>query len=132
MDAAIKEEWVTALRSGNYKQGRSYLHKRRTSGDSYCCLGVLCEVAVKHGVIDPPTPRRDDETIMCYGKNLDNAPFYLPKEVIEWAGVVDERISIDPILAKTTYAGRDTRSLSHMNDMGASFSEIADVIEEQF
>jgi len=37
----LKAEWVKALRSGEYKQGRLRLQR----GDSYCCLGVLCEVA---------------------------------------------------------------------------------------
>lgn len=34
------QKWVKALRSGKYKQGFCQLRR----GDSYCCLGVLCEV----------------------------------------------------------------------------------------
>lgn len=41
MDAKLKEDWVRALRSGEYEQGR----KRLKSGNNYCCLGVLCKVA---------------------------------------------------------------------------------------
>lgn len=41
MDAQLKAKWVAALRSGKYEQGR----QRLRNGDSYCCLGVLCEVA---------------------------------------------------------------------------------------
>ena len=37
----LHEEWIEALRSGEYQQGRRYLKK----GDNYCCLGVLCELA---------------------------------------------------------------------------------------
>lgn len=40
-----KEEcraWITTLRSGEYKQGRSWLHSFQSN--SFCCLGVLCEV----------------------------------------------------------------------------------------
>ena len=37
----LKEEWVSALRSGKYKQGRGYL---RNKEDLYCCLGVLCNI----------------------------------------------------------------------------------------
>lgn len=33
----LKDEWVAALRSGNYKQGTGKLK----SFDCYCCLGVL-------------------------------------------------------------------------------------------
>jgi hypothetical protein len=42
MDTKLKAEWIAALRSGKYKQGRLFL---RDSEDNYCCLGVLCEVA---------------------------------------------------------------------------------------
>lgn len=35
--------WIAALRSGKYKQGRKTL----VSGDRYCCLGVLCDIAKK-------------------------------------------------------------------------------------
>lgn len=40
MNKEIKDKWVEALRSGNYKQGYGNLQ----TGDSYCCLGVLCEI----------------------------------------------------------------------------------------
>lgn len=40
MDADIKKRWVEALRSGKYKQGRTFLKKR----DEWCCIGVLCDL----------------------------------------------------------------------------------------
>jgi hypothetical protein len=41
------KKWVTALRSGRFKQGRSVLNQ----GDrALCCLGVACEVAIEAGV----------------------------------------------------------------------------------
>lgn len=42
MDPALKAKWVKALESGAYVQGRGQL---RTKDNTYCCLGVLCEVA---------------------------------------------------------------------------------------
>ena len=45
MDAAIKQKWVDALRSGEYKQGFCSLHDGWD--DSYCCLGVLRELLSK-------------------------------------------------------------------------------------
>lgn len=44
MDAALKAEWVEALRSGKYVQGRQRLKRVMGGGTTYCCLGVLCEV----------------------------------------------------------------------------------------
>jgi hypothetical protein len=39
-------EWIAALRSGKYKQGRNALCK----DGKYCCLGVACEI--KNQLID--------------------------------------------------------------------------------
>lgn len=59
----IKEKWLEALRSGEYKQGQSALvvtrldrvdyptfgapPEKHYAPDSYCCLGVLCDVLHK-------------------------------------------------------------------------------------
>src|SRR4051812_42693305 len=48
MKSELKEEWLRALRSGEYKQARGALHRMRTdlynAAEGHCCLGVLCEV----------------------------------------------------------------------------------------
>lgn len=44
----VKEKWLKALRSGEYKQGRNTLYNPDT--DQYCCLGVLCELAFQERV----------------------------------------------------------------------------------
>ena len=46
MKADIKTRWVEALRSGHYKQGKGQL---RPTSDSYCCLGVLCDIMNPEG-----------------------------------------------------------------------------------
>jgi len=38
-------DWLIALRSGEYNQGKQRLHRVRLGRDEYCCLGVLCEVS---------------------------------------------------------------------------------------
>lgn len=40
----LQKEWVAALRSGEYEQGKIHL---RSSDGKYCCLGVLCDVIHK-------------------------------------------------------------------------------------
>jgi hypothetical protein len=42
MDAQLKAKWVEALRSGEYKQGKTFLYN--TTDETYCCLGVLCAI----------------------------------------------------------------------------------------
>lgn len=37
----LRQQWIEALESGKYPQGRFFLKNR----GQYCCLGVLCEVA---------------------------------------------------------------------------------------
>jgi hypothetical protein len=50
----IRDKWLAALRSGEYKQTTSVLRRTISGEPKYCCLGVLCEVA---GV-----PREDIDT----------------------------------------------------------------------
>lgn len=74
MKKDVKEKWLTALRSGEYTQTKGRLHRTeasRLSSAGYCCLGVLCEVAVAEGVIDSYV--------------ADAA--YLPAAVRTWAGL---------------------------------------------
>ena len=40
MNKEIKEKWIAALRSDEYKQGRGYLRKN----EEFCAMGVLCDV----------------------------------------------------------------------------------------
>lgn len=42
MDENLKNEWIIALRSGEFKQGRASLFN--PNNNSYCCLGVLCKI----------------------------------------------------------------------------------------
>lgn len=49
MKRELAERWAAALRSGKYKQGKNAL---RTGKDTYCCLGVLCDIQgieIPHG-----------------------------------------------------------------------------------
>ena len=41
MNGDLKQKWISALRSGEYKQARLCLF----NGEGYCCLGVLCKIA---------------------------------------------------------------------------------------
>lgn len=101
----IKKQWVAALRSGKYRQGRFALKQ----GREFCCLGMLCDLYGKaHGV--PWSTSKEDGATML-GASLD-----LPGAVIEWA-----------FGAKRP---PHNRLVAMNDDEKKSFAEIADYIEE--
>jgi len=103
MNQNIKKQWVEALRSGKYKQGRRWL--RHT--DLFCCLGVLCDLHAQ-------ATNHDWDNLENY---LDCGEV-LPEEVVRWAGLDDD----DPFVNK----GR----VSYYNDSKQlNFDEMADLIE---
>lgn len=122
MDQAIKSEWTAALRSGRYTQGTSTLRFSSTIRDEYCCLGVLCDLAVKAGAI--PRPVRTEVGDYAYGDARRCA--FLPTEVQEWAGIdsPDGEFVVD--------SGKRRYSLAERNDDGADFHAIADIIDTEF
>lgn len=114
MNPDIKAQWVAALRSGEYKQGqRALSHSGR-----YCCLGVLCELAVKAGAIERVT--RTDGTYL-YGSGENG--WLLPSEVVDWAGVGsgNPRANGHELFAYNDGVAGVRRH---------TFTEIADLIEE--
>lgn len=118
MNQDVKAQWLTALRSGQYHQGRGYLNH----AGKYCCLGVLCELAVRAGVIRKM--KTDDESTIAYGhEENEGLP---PREVAEWSGL--SQFSCNPMV---TEANGERSCVSTLNDRGRTFAEIADLIEEQ-
>lgn len=119
MKKDIKEKWVAALRSGEYKQGKDALMRETEEGQEFCCLGVLCDLAVQSGL-----PVELGQTGLYDPRaTYDLEEGHLPRSVREWAGLDDR----DPRVR----VGSSTRSLSSLNDRGTSFRDIARLIEEQ-
>lgn len=121
----VIEKWVEALESGNYSQGSGYLSKKNAFGKQvYCCLGVLCDLAVKEGVIPEPSQHPDDASVRIY--NLWSAS--LPPEVRDWAGMSDGNPYVDlpdPDLPSA--------SLAFLNDTSRyDFNSIAALIRHNF
>lgn len=116
MNEEVKAKWLEALRSGEYKQGTGTL---RDGEDNFCCLGVLCDVAIKNGVELAVAHREDDSDDW----NYDGNSWYLPYRVKEWADLAHDNPEVD----KVGYF-----RLADLNDeAGLTFAQIADVIEEQ-
>lgn len=139
MDKTIAKRWVDALRSGEYEQGRNRLAQQTQDGRvEYCCLGVLCELAVKDGVIPPKTPydRVLDSGIFAYEGIATAMP---PAAIESWAGIPDEsddsryRVSVTPEVATQLEANYLDPEYGHFpelnDDLGLTFDEIADLIE---
>ena len=104
-----RQEWVAALRSGNYKQTQGILRR----DDGYCCLGVACEIS---GLAEWKEVSGDSETFYIYLDKNDR----LPSEVSSYYGI-------------RRYYGDYERekSLTLANDRGDSFDDIANIIEQE-
>ncbi len=114
MNPIARAEWLAALRSGTYRQGFGVL-RTFTDEPSYCCLGVLTDVAARHGVVAWDGGMAKD----CDGKNSSSA--LLTPGVQQWAFGTTQKSSPwfngSPIVP--------------VNDLvKASFDAIADIIEE--
>jgi hypothetical protein len=119
MDPTIKARWTTALRSGEYKQGEGTL----AHGGRYCCLGVLCELAVEAGVIPKPTQVAPG-TPYYYGVGDEEKRGELPESVAVWAGllIAPDKPQGDPLIGDQTAAAWN-------DEEGADFNKIADLID---
>lgn len=126
MNQEIKKLWVDALRSGRYEQGVGVLRDR---ADKYCCLGVLCELAVEANVLERAEP--DIEGVYSYHGPLagsdDSSVILLPVSVMHWAGLEGSA----EVLVRSESRWGGERLLSGLNDSGETFEYIASVIEEE-
>ena len=115
----IRQKWVEALRSGEYSQGKSKLRRKESDEkDSFCCLGVLCELAVKKGIIPPALEEMNG--VFTY----DEHDTLLPDRVVAWAGLKSDSGGF-----YREIKGKD--SLVALNDGGKKFKTIANIIESE-
>jgi hypothetical protein len=110
----IKERWIEELRSGKYRQGNGLLNDGE---GNYCCLGVLCELAVADGVIEEAS-----EHLGQRGLSYDGSNALTPPSVQEWAAL---RFRTPVVRWGDEY----DVAVTTLNDEGVTFAEIADVLE---
>jgi len=122
MDNNIRKQWVDKLRSGEYPQAKGVLRK---SDGGFCCLGVLCELAVEQKVIEPPT-LHGSSYFYQDDKSDDAYDAWLPPTVRKWAGLQTDEVRLAEYRVVNEVA---INTLSAMNDRGLTFTEIADFIE---
>ncbi len=136
--------WIIALRSNRYPQGVGWL--RQPQG--FCCLGVACDVW-------DPNHWIESETCAIYSLEGDvesDVTLALPDDITRLLGpepeedpdgdelihevpvprAIAERYVSNHVMAEVDNAIADDSSvvtLSTLNDKGATFKEIANVIE---
>jgi hypothetical protein len=132
-------KWIEALESGNYQQIQGHLRMPKEENGTparYCCLGVACEVAIKEGAYKA-------EPFGAVGYINDKGDDHygtLPKEVVEWLGVLNEN---PPILIPSKYRLDGRQALYEMpgstqascvlvNDRGYTFQQIAKMLRETY
>lgn len=134
MKSHVLDEMVERLRSGKYEQGSGYLRLRHSDGDQFCCLGILCEMAVEEGVVERIDAAADGRVFKYRTNGVDGSwATFLPPAVIEWAGMVsdiEKTMSGQFIYEEQGAFGEDpTDTLAYMNDNGTPFDQIADWME---
>lgn len=128
MNKKIKERWVKALRSGEFEQGIGNLCRVSPDGKrTYCCLGVLSQLAVRSHVIPKGQfhGNYDDDGVDLYSFGEDESVHYTPTEVQEWAGLDCHNPRVDGHSLADYNDGNEWAGVPKKN-----FNEIADLIEE--
>lgn len=108
-------EWIDALTSGDYDQGRDVLHNAETN--TFCCLGVACDLYQKRvgGLAvreRPADPKNDTPACTSYNGNDKS----LPPRVKSWLGL------------RGAAGSTNGEALTELNDGGKSFDFIAGFI----
>lgn len=137
MNPEVKVLWLAALRGGSYKQAAGHLRKTRgpvDNAEGFCCLGVLCDIAVQQGVI--PEPTKNAQGVHSYGKPCTCYNAYDHGEVecdaTASAGILPSEVGVWAGIYNGGQRGLHRPSLVVLNDRGTTFEEIADIIEAEY
>ncbi len=111
----ILERWIPALRSGRYRQGKRNL---RNPNDTYCCLGVACDLMVTDGILTEW--KKDGFHWQIMGQQT-----VLPTKASQFLGM--------SMTGLISFVEGVPFSLSILNDeKGWTFDQIADILEEAY
>ena len=125
MKKEIAELWARRLPEFNRVSG--VLRRTTVDGDCFCVLGVLCELAVEHKVIDPPRLMCEGADKYHYGAYADGSAAGLPPEVQKWAGMFSNAGNFRNGLLDVK--GEKCHSLVVVNDcVELPFTEMAKII----
>ena len=109
LDVDIKQEWLTALRSGEYQQGKYSLKQ----DNKYCCLGVILEL--------------QNELTLSYDNMFCN---------FHHSSCISDKSAMYNVLSGfgdfKGFRIDKKECLANLNDSEYTFNEIADIIEQHF
>ena len=123
MNPELRAQGCAALRSGDYPQTTQALYRhqdeqRHPAG--YCCLGVLTDLWLKAGHDEMVPDEYADDPHSSEISVWDNTEGCLSEPVKRWAGLD----STDPELRPGLHG-----NAVMINDGGATFTEIADLLD---
>jgi hypothetical protein len=99
--------WISALRSGNYEQGKGNLQTNK----GFCCLGVACKVLI------PVDQQKLNANGFLHGSLPDDQP-----NAPEWLQEIDDN-----------FREKTGKRLVSLNDYeNYSFDEIANLLEKNY
>lgn len=135
--------WVAALRSKKFKQTRGNLKRISLITDEvigHCCLGVICELAIEHGV-------NIHAVTAAHGEGADSAAVvflgssgYLPTLALTWLGFEgteqerqgDILVSQGDIVISVDADGATITAVGANDNLGWDFDRIADEAEKYY
>jgi hypothetical protein len=120
MEPGLVRQWIDALLSGEYRQGRMQLKDRY---DGYCCLGVAVEACfggfnTSENTYLPSMASLSDDDAHKLGLEKE-----LSEDAINYYSEKWNRDDVPPTLISLAMYMNDT--------IGATFDEIASVLEEE-
>ena len=145
MKAKVRDMWADALESGRFQQTTGKLR----NDEGYCCLGVLCDLAIENGVaikweggeylVQCPEPEDPYGEVDEHGQYwVTHGDEDLPQSVQVWAGfsisnptlveAQDEVVADDGIRER---AADDGSAISLNDGRGWSFVQIAAAVRQQ-
>jgi hypothetical protein len=118
MNKEIKDKWLKALRSGEYKQGQGFLREKEDDNSNkfnYCCLGVLVNEVLEEEWDSP-----------CVFNPIFNVTNGIDANSLSSMELIPEQIALD----KLSITIEQQKILADKNDSGWTFEDIADWIEK--
>ncbi len=117
MKKEIKNKWTAALRSGEYEQTTGYLCDVK---NGWCCLGVLMDVVEEESFVDSP--------------EYEGFKAIKSTKIDLWERTEEDYYDVNElsneVIKKYGLDGYDDELMEMNDNLGKTFPEIADWIEE--